>query len=154
MNDLGTVFSVASTVLLAVLIVLLLKIKRDLPDVQQILDDVGESIASQLGSVFEKPSVSKAMSVLGKKSGEARADKALRKRVAAQAMEQMPGIGIILDQFNLTPIEGLKLMNDPLIGPLIQRGIAAAQKGIGNLGKGGSGSDRKRSSGGSVFKVS
>lgn len=135
-----TGLSVFNACALLVMFIVLLKFKHDLPDIEQVLVDVGQSISEELpkaiGSVLGEPQVKRAMSVLGKESGEVRADKALVKRVASQAMDQVPGIGLILKQFDLTPVEGLKLMNDPLIGPLIQRGIAAAQKGLGGLGKG------------------
>lgn len=146
-----TALSLVTTGLLAVLIVLLLKFKRDIPDVQQILDDVGESIGEQLTGVFEKPQVSRAMSVLGKKSGEVRADNALRNKAAGVVMEQMPGLGMVLQQFGLTPLEGVKLLNDPIFGPLIRQGLGAAQKALGGGLSGFGGSNSASSS--DVFKV-
>ena len=100
---LGTIFSVVSTVLLAILIMLLLKFQRSIPDIQQVLDDVGASISEQLGDIFAKPAVSKAMSVLGQKSGEARAGKALRNKAAEGLLQQYPSIKFILEQLDLTP---------------------------------------------------
>ncbi|MBA7534781.1 hypothetical protein ES705_27030 [subsurface metagenome] len=134
-----TVLSLVSIGLSAAFIMILLKFKRDMPDFIQIFDELGGNISKVFEEGFKTPAVSKAMGVLGKKSGEVRADKALVKKVAAQAMDQIPGIGLILKQFDLTPVEGLKLMNDPLIGPLIARGIAAAQGAIGKIGVGGGG---------------
>jgi len=132
--------SVVSTCLIAVVIVFLYKFKAGLPDFQQVFDDFGGSMSENLESIFEKPMVKKSMTVLGKQSGEARADKALQKKVAQQAVDQIPAMGLILKQFNLTPLEGLKLMNDPLIGPLIQRGIAMAGKAAQDATKGFGGS--------------
>lgn len=139
------ILSLSSTVMLAVLIVFLYKFKRGIPDFKQIFDDLGLNISKVFQESFEKPSVSKAMSVLGSKSGEVRADKALQKRVAAQAIDKIPGIGLILKQFDLTPIEGLKLMNDPVIGPLIQRGLAMAQGAISKATQGGGGQQNSSS---------
>lgn len=134
---LGTILSVVSTILLVVVIVLLASFKRSIPDVQEVLDDVGASISEQLGVMFEKPTVKAAMSQLGKKSGEVRASTALRNKVATQAMNQFPGLKLILDQFDITPVEGLQLMQDPLIGPLIQgalgRATGALQKAAGGF---------------------
>lgn len=140
-----TALSLISTVLLAVLIVLLLKFKRELPDIQQVLDDVGASISEQLGDIFAKPAVSKAMSVLGQKSGEVRANKALRNKAAEGLLARFPSAKFILDQLDITPIEGLQLMNDPIVGPMIQ---GALQKGLSGLSKGfGSGASQSRPSG-------
>lgn len=129
---------VLSCVLTALLTggILIFYLRRTMPDIQEILNDVGASISETFETTFKNPAVKNFMSSMGKKSGDVRADNALRKRVASQAMDQVPGIGLILKQFDLTPIEGLKLMNDPLIGPLIQRGIAAAQKGLSGISSG------------------
>lgn len=96
----------------------------------QILFDVGESIGEHFSEIFEKPTVKQAMSVMGKKSGEVRADAALRNKAADKLLEGYPSIGFILDQLDLTPVEGLQLLRDPLIGPTIQGMI---QKGINKL---------------------
>jgi len=134
-----TSLTVLNTLLLAVLIMFLLKFKREVPDLIPDFEEIGTEFAGKIGEtikgVLEGPAVSKAMGILGKHSGEARADKALQKKVAGKLMDQMPGIGMILEQFDLTPVEGLKLMNDPLVGPLIQRGLAAAQGAIGKFGQ-------------------
>ena len=125
-----TILSVVSTVLLGALIIIMLKFKRDMPDIQHVLDDVGASIGEQMTEIFEKPSVSKAMSVLGKQSGEVRADKALRNKVANKILDQYPSIGFILEQLDLSPIEGVKLLNDPLVGPWIKGMISKATSGF------------------------
>jgi len=127
------VLIVFQTVLLAFLIYKLSSFQRSLPDVQEVLDDVGTSIAEQLSSVLEKPMVKRAMSTLGKQSGEVRADNALRERAADKILGQYPSINLILDQLKMTPMEGLQLLNDPLIGPFIK---GAIQKGIGGFLKG------------------
>ena len=107
-----------------------LYLRRTLP---VILTDVGMSVGEQLSEVFEKPTVKQAMSLMGKKSGEVRADSALRNKAADKLLEGYPSIGFILDQLDLSPVEGLQLMKDPLIGPFIQ---GALQKGLKGLGKG------------------
>ena len=98
--------------------------------IPEILNDVGASIGEQFGEIFEKPAVKQAMSVMGKKSGEVRASNALRNKAADKILEGVPSIGFILDQLDLTPVEGLQLMNDPLIGPFIKRAIEGGLKGL------------------------
>ena len=136
-----TLLTVANTCLLGALIIFLLKFKREVPNLIPDFDEVGTEFANKIGETIkgalETPAVSKAMGILGKHSGEARADAALQKKVASKLLDQMPAIGMILEQFDLTPVEGLKLMNDPLIGPLIQRGLAAASGALGKFGGGG-----------------
>lgn len=115
-------------------IILLWGLRRTLPTV---ISDVGLSVAEQINEklkeTFESPNVQRAMSILGKKSGEVRADNALRNKAADKLLEGYPSIGFVLDQLDLTPVEGLQLLKDPLIGPFIQ-GII--QKGMVNLTKG------------------
>lgn len=132
LQGLTACLSVVSTVLLVLMIMFLYKFKRSIPDIQQVLDDVGSSIGEQLTSIFEKPVVKASMTNLSKKSGEVRADKALRNRVAEKAIGSNVLLKKALDYFDVTPIEGLQLMNDPMIGPFIQRFIA-------NLAQGGQG---------------
>ena len=131
--------SVVSTVLLAFVIMFLYKFKRSIPDIQQILDDVGSSIGEQLTGIFEKPIVKASMTQLGKKSGEFRADKALKTRVAEKALGQSIIVKKALEYFGLSPLEGIELMRDPTFGPIIQGFIAKGGQGLlGDLGGGNS----------------
>lgn len=129
-NVLETILSVIFTAFLT-LVLLALYIRRTLP---VILEDVavsaGEQITEGLKTTFADPNVKKAFSVLGKQSGEVRADDALRNKVADKIMEEVPSINYILEQLDLTPIEGLKLMQDPIIGPYIQGFIQKGLKGL------------------------
>ena len=121
---------VFQTVILVFLIVRLTLLQRSIPDVQEVLDDVGTSIAEQLSGLFEKPMVKRAMSTLGKQSGAVRADNALRDRAANKILESYPSINLVLDQLNMTPTEGLQLLNDPLIGPFIKGAISKGLSGF------------------------
>ena len=127
---------VVNTILLVVMIVFLLKFKRSIPDIQQVLNDVGGSITEQLANIFKEgvqsPVVSKAMGILGKASGEVRADKATKKKVIDAVMEQQPGLSVILERIGISPEEGFSLLRDPTFGPLIQGFLA---KGFGSIGK-------------------
>jgi len=157
-NELVTVLTLINTVILASLVIVLYIFKRSIPDIQQVLDDVGASVGEQFSGIFEKPAVSKAMSVLGQKSGEVRADKALRKKAANALIQQIPAAGFVLDQLGMTAEEGLRLMNDPMIGPLIQNMLQKGTGGIQNLlgglgGGGGSPSSPPSRNNGDVFKV-
>lgn len=131
-----TALSVFNAIALLALIMILLKFKRSIPD---ILQDAFNQIGEQLTKIFKDPMVSRSMSVLGKKSGDVRASKALRNRVAEKAIGQSPLIARALDYFDLSPIEGLQLMNDPVVGPIIQRTIGSLQQGLGNMNFGNNG---------------
>lgn len=110
---------------------------RSIPElVQNVLNDVGK----QLEKTFENPTIRKAYGILGQKSGDARAEKALRVKVADKVMDENPIIKKALEYFDIEPLEGLQLLNDPMIGPLIQGYISKLQGGIhGNPGQGGGG---------------
>ena len=127
---------VLNTALLLGMIILLATFKRGLPDLLQgALNDVG----GQLSEIFEKPQVQRAMSVLGTKSGEVRADKALKNRVADKALGQSVIVKKALDYFGLSALEGLELMQDPTFGPMIQGFIQKGGQGLlGGLGGNGS----------------
>lgn len=84
--------------------------------VQGALNDVG----AQLEGIFKDPTVKKAYSILGKESGEVRHDSALRERVADKVLDQSPLAKKALEYFELTPMEGLQILNDPMLAPLIQ----------------------------------
>lgn len=127
MSVLVTTLIVLNTILLGGLIILLATFKRGLPDLLQgALNDVGE----QLSGIFKEPQVKRAMSVLGKQSGEVRADKALKNRVADKALGQSVIVKKALDYFGLSALEGLELMQDPTFGPIIQGFIAKGGQGL------------------------
>lgn len=148
-----TVLSVLNASLLGVLIILLLKFKSEIPDIQQVLDDVGASIGEQFAGIFEKPAVTKAMSVLGKKSGEVRADKALRSKAANAILDQFPSARFILEQLDMTPEEGLQLLRDPMVGPYIQNMLSKGAQGLGGFLGSSSGRPASGPKNGDVFKV-
>jgi len=95
--------------------------------IQSVLNDV----AGQINEIFANPTIKKAYSVLGSKSGEVRADEATRNKFAEALIGEMPALGMILERFDLTPIEALKLYNDPLIGPILQRFIGGFMQNVG-----------------------
>ena len=125
----STVFLLVNTIILVGLVIVLYKFKRSIPDIQQVLDDVGESIGEQLSGIFEKPAVSKAMGILGKRSGEVRGNKALMNKVANKAIGQNVLAKKALEYLDITPMEGLQLLNDPTFGPMIQGLIGQFSKG-------------------------
>lgn len=121
--------------------ILIYFIRRALPElVQDVLNDVGQSIGKQFKNVFADPNVKRAMSILGKESGESRASDALKSRVADKMMNQNFVIKKALEYFDLTPLEGVQLMNDPTFGPLIQNAIGSLMQKVS--GGGGSSSGR------------
>lgn len=127
--------TLASMVVIPVLTLILLSlfIKRTLPN---ILEDVavgaGESITENLKETFENPNVKRAMTILGKQSGDARADTALRNKAANAVVGQSPVISMALEKIGITPLEGLKLMNDPIFGPTIKGLISSFTQGVQN----------------------
>ena len=129
LNLLSTSFVLVNTLFLLILILFLYKFKRSIPDIQQVLDDVGESIGEQLSGIFEKPMVSRAMSVMGKESGKVRGNKALMNKVATKAIGQNVLAKKALEYLDITPMEGLQLLNDPTFGPMIQGLIGQFSKG-------------------------
>lgn len=121
--------------LVLALIVGLMKFKRDIP---LLLEDIavsaGEQINEGIKETFANPNVKKAFTVLGKQSGVSRASEALRNKVAEKAMEGIPSLNLVLEQFDITPLEGMQLLRDPIVGPFIQ-GII--KKGLGGILAGG-----------------
>ena len=110
----------ASLIPTATIIIGLFWIKRSIPKLMQnVLDDVG----AQLSEIFANPTIKKAYSIMGKQSGEVRADDALRDKVADKIIEASPVVGKICEWLDIEPLEGLKLINDPLLAPMIQRFI-------------------------------
>ena len=106
---------------------------KGIPNViQTVLDDVG----GQLNEIFANPTIKKAYSILGSQSGEVRADAALRNKVADKALESMPIARKLCEYFGITPIEGLQLMNDPLLQPII---AGFMKQGVKMMGPGGYG---------------
>lgn len=102
-------------------------IKRAIPDmIQSVLNDVGV----QLKTAFADPMVKKGMSIIGKQSGEARASRALQNKVADKVIGQSPVIERVLEEFDLTPLEGLQILNDPILGPLIKPHVQKFLSGI------------------------
>lgn len=146
---LTAILSALTTVLLTIQIVFMLKFKRSLPDIQQVLDDVGGDIGQQLSEVFSQKQVSSKMSDLGKKSGEARAAKATRNKVINYAMDQQPAIKMILNQVGLSPEEGFALLRDPTFGPIIQGFLNKGMSGLAKTAEGALGGVGRNNGGGS-----
>ena len=111
-----------------------------MPDIQAILDDVGASISETFEGTFKNPAVKNFMSQMGKKSGDVRADKALKERVADKALGNSILIKKACEYFGITALEGLELMQDPTFGPIIQGFIQKGGQGLlSGIGAGGSG---------------
>ncbi|GAI23449.1 unnamed protein product, partial [marine sediment metagenome] len=108
-----------SIVLTASLIMFLYIFKRGLPDFAQVFDNLGGDISATFSEILAKPVVKASMSNLGSKSGEARASKALKNKVAEKALGQNVLLKKALEYLDITPIEGLELMGDPTMGPMI-----------------------------------
>lgn len=116
-------------------VIMFVALRKLLPNViaevgKDLSNNFSESFNEGLKETFSEPNVKKAFSILGKQSGSVRANDALRNRTAEKLLEGVPSIGFLLDQLDLTPVEGLQLLQDPLIGGFIQGFI---KKGVGGL---------------------
>lgn len=142
---LGTVLQLVSIVLSASVIIFLYIFKRGIPIlIQDGLNTVGET----LSELFEKPVVKASMSHLGKMSGDVRAAKALKKRVAETVVSKNLLLKKGLEYLDISYEEGLELMADPTLGPVIRNVMASLQDGasglLGGLGGGGQGQGQRR----------
>jgi len=127
-------------------------VKRKLP---VLLTDVGmgltEQIGEALGQMIEKPMVKRAMSALGTKSGEVRADKALVDRVADSVLDSSPLVKMAIEKLGISPVEALSLYNDPTVGPIIQGILSSGLDPAKLLGSASSNSSNTASSGEKLF---
>lgn len=140
---LGTPLLLTVIFLLAYLIIKMYNFERSLPDFAQIFDNLGGDISETFKEIVTNPTVKASFTAMGKKSGEVRASAALKNKVADKAIGQNIVLKKALEYLDISPIEGLQLLNDPTIGPTI-RGLMATFEGsaqglLGGLGGGGMG---------------
>lgn len=154
---LGTYLSVLIAFMLGYLIIKMYNFERSLPDFKQIFDTLGEDISSTFSEIVSKPVVKASMSQLGAKSGDVRAAKALKKRVADTVVSKNLLLKKGLEYLDISSVEGLELMADPTLGPVIRNVMASLQDGasglLGGLGSGGQRQgqgQRQRNDGGRV----
>lgn len=129
-----TIFSMIGTALLSCGL-LALYMRRTIP---VILQQVGADIGEQFGEIFTKPAVKQAMSVLGKKSGEVRHDRAAENALAEGVLNNVaPEIRMILDKIDPNIIENYGA--ETVLGlaakyaPILQRFLPGGLGGLGNL---------------------
>ena len=146
---LGTVLQLVSIVLTASLIMFLYIFKRSLPDFGQVFDNLGGDISAAFSEIVSKPVVKASMSQLGSKSGDVRAARALKKRVADTVVSKNLLLKKGLEYLDISSVEGLELMADPTLGPVIRNVMASLQDGasglLGGLGGGGQRQGQNRS---------
>lgn len=112
-------------------ILLLLRFLRSVPDlIQAVLNDVGASITEQLNEVLT-PTMKRGLSLASQKGNQAKANIALREKVASKITAQSPIVNKILEYFDVSPMEGIKILNDPMLAPIIQRFLAGLKEGKG-----------------------
>lgn len=138
---LGTVLQLVSIVLTASLIMFLYIFKRSLPDFAQVFDNLGGDISAAFTDIVSQPVVKASMSQLGSKSGDVRAAKALKKRVADTVVSKNILLKKGLEYLDISSEEGLELMADQTLGPVIRNVMAGLQDGasgfLDGLGSGG-----------------
>lgn len=126
MEMLVTALFVGVTCSLATFGLLYLYMRKAIPNLMQdVLTDVGE----ELKEIFANPTIKKAYSFMASQSHVARADNALREKVAGKIVGQSAVLGKALEYLDISPVEGLKLLNDPLLQPI----IGGLLSGKGNL---------------------
>ncbi|MBA7530986.1 hypothetical protein ES705_23197 [subsurface metagenome] len=135
--------SLVSIVLSASLIVFLYKFKAGLPDFQQIFDDFGGSIGETFEGLVKDPMVSRSMSVLANKGGDVRAARALKKRVADTIVSKNVLLKKGLEYLDISSEEGLELMADQTLGPVIRNVMGSLQDGASGLLSGFGGGQRQ-----------
>ncbi|MBA7531860.1 hypothetical protein ES705_24084 [subsurface metagenome] len=141
---LGTVLQLVSIVLTASLIVFLYIFKRSLPDFGQVFDNLGGDISAAFTEIVSQPVVKASMSQLGSKSGDVRAARALKKRVADTVVSKNILLKKGLEYLDISSEEGLELMADPTLGPVIRNVMGSLQDGASGLLSGfGSGGQRQ-----------
>ena len=137
---LGTVLQLVSIVLTASLIMFLYIFKRSLPDFAQVFDNLGGDISATFKEIVTNPTVKASFSNMGKQSGDIRAAKALKKRVADTVVSKNLLLKKGLEYLDISSVEGLELMADPTLGPIINNVMANLQSGasgvLGGLGGG------------------
>ncbi len=145
---LGTVLQLVSIVLTASLIMFLYIFKRGLPDFQQIFDNFGGDISATFKEIVTNPTVKASFSNMGKQSGDVRAARALKKRVADTVVNKNVLLKKGLEYLDISSVEGLELMADPTLGPVIRNVMASLQDGasglLGGLGGGGRNSGQRQ----------
>jgi len=128
-NVLPTYLSLLIAFMLGYLIIKLYNFQRSLPDFQQVFDEFGEGLGKTFTEGLQNPTVKRAMGVLGKKSGEVRASDALKNKVATKVMGQNILLKKALEWLDISPTEGLELMGDPMLGPVVRNLMASFAKG-------------------------
>ena len=140
LEQLTACLTVFLSVTLALLCVFLYKFQRSLPDFTQIFDNLGGDISAAFSEIVSKPVVKASMSQLGAKSGDVRAAKALKKRVADTVVSKNILLKKGLEYLDISSVEGLELMADPTLGPVIRNVMGSLQDGasglLGGLGGG------------------
>ncbi len=130
---LGTCLQLVSIVLTASLIVFLYIFKRSLPDFGQIFDTLGGDISATFKEIVTNPTVKASFSNMGKQGGDVRAAKALKKRVADTVVSKNILLKKGLEYLDISSVEGLELMADPTLGPVIRNVMGSLQDGASGL---------------------
>lgn len=131
-------FQLSLSVILTSLVtlgLLALYMRRTIP---KILQDVGADIGEQFKEIFVDPNVSRAMSIIGKKSGQVRHDAAAENALAEGLLNNVaPEIRMILDKIDPELIN--KYGPETILGlaakygPLIQRFLPGGLGSLGNM---------------------
>ncbi|GAI25173.1 unnamed protein product, partial [marine sediment metagenome] len=117
---LGTYLSVLIAFMLGYLIIKMYNFERSLPDFAQIFDNLGGDISATFKEIVTNPTVKASFSNMGKQSGDVRAAKALKKRVADTVVSKNVLLKKGLEYLDISSVEGLELMADPTLGPVIR----------------------------------
>ncbi|MBA7530797.1 hypothetical protein ES705_23008 [subsurface metagenome] len=147
LQGLGTYLSLIIAFMLGYLIIKMYNFEHSLPDFQQIFDEFGGGISATFKEIVTNPTVKASFSNMGKQSGDVRAARALKKRVADTVVGKNLLLKKGLEYLDISSVEGLELMADPTLGPVIRNIMASLQDGASGLlsGVGGNKSGGQRS---------
>lgn len=84
-------------------------------DIALAIEHLPDAFSEGIESTLSKPAVSKAMGILGKRSGEVRANDAAFNKVADFVVNSDPIVKTIVDQVGIDPTTALGLLSDPRI---------------------------------------
>lgn len=120
--------------LLIVQLALLYRMKRaqvsnaELGDlIQGAINDVADKISESFIETLSNPNVKRAMTILGKESGAARADSATIDKFNENIGALNPTLAFLADQLDMEPTQILSLANHPSIKPYIEGFLTPGQ---------------------------
>lgn len=106
-------------------------------NLQDAINDTAEGMGEIFTSTFRDPDVKRAMTILGKESGVARADSATIDKFNENVGALNPALSMIAEQLDMDPTQVLSLASHPAIAPLLEgflgTGVASSPSSSKNI---------------------